>query len=236
MQRANQEYPSPNVLSLCFLYAVQINLNTFTIVIIPLLCFLSGSARKTLLEAKKRSNKPSAYYHPLFPLICLFLFLHLRCTKCTYFPWGNWDERGALRHCTRWWAGGNRLCPSCRALCRLCSETWLCRSLTAHTPWSPTPATGVHGPGTTTMDLQEDKKKKEQSSKFIDSITIVSGQAPRKIELGASWIWQKVKGGGETNKLKTEFYISSRPCSDTCKYSWLYFNHMDRIGLKLAFR
>ena len=41
----------------------------------------------------------------------------------------------------------------------------------------------------------------------------------------------KVKEGGEMNKLETEFCISSRPCSDTCKYSWSYFIHMDSVCL-----
>lgn len=34
------------------------------------------------------------------------------------------------------------------------------------------------------------------------------------------------------NKLETEFCISSRPCSETCKYYWSYFNHMDRDFLR----
>lgn len=87
-----------------------------------------------------------------FPL-CFILSKCFILLKCTYFPWGNWDEREALRHCTWWWAGGSRPCPSCTALCRLCSETWPCRSPTGRTPWWPTLATGAHGPETTTRGL-----------------------------------------------------------------------------------
>lgn len=70
-------------------------------------------------------------------------------------------------------------------------------------------------------------KTEEGEKTFIDSITIVSGQTPGKTELGEP----QVKGGGEMYKLETEFYISSRPCSDSCKYSLSYFNHMNRLPL-----
>lgn len=140
--------------------------------------------------------------HPLFFLICLCIN-KVSCSKSTYFPWGNWDEREALRHCTWWWAGGSRPWPSCRALCRLCSETWPCRSLTGRTPWWPTQATGAHGPGTTTTGLQKDRRRRER--KFIDIIPIVSGQTPGKTEQGEPRIWLWYKEGEKWTNWKQNF-------------------------------
>lgn len=140
--------------------------------------------------------------HPLFFLICLCIN-KVSCSKSTYFPWGNWDEREALRHCTWWWAGGSRPWPSCRALCRLCSETWPCRSLTGRTPWWPTQATGAHGPGTTTTGLQKDRRRTER--KFIDIIPIVSGQTPGKTEQGEPRIWLWYKEGEKWTNWKQNF-------------------------------
>ncbi len=116
-----------------------------------------------LLSPKSVLIKPLTDYHQFSSWVTFFLILWLSCTKCTYFPWGNWDEREALRHCTWWWAGESHLCSSCRALCRLCFETWLCQSLTGRTPWWPTQATGAHGPGTTMMGLQKNRRKERWS-------------------------------------------------------------------------
>lgn len=148
-------------------------------------------------------------------------------TKRTYFPWGNWDEREALLRCTWWWAGGSRPCPSCTALSRPCSETWPCRSPAGRTPWWPTQATGAHGPGTTTTGLQEDRRRRRRERKFHNNCFWTETRR----NVGRASYLTLVKAVWETNKLETGFSISSRRCSESGKYSWSYFNHMERVCL-----
>lgn len=110
-----------------------------------------------ILQLLSRCNISSKIW--LSSICFLITHLHWRCANCTYFPWGNWDEREALQHCTCWWVEESHPCPSCTVLCHLCCETWSCQSPTDHTPWWPTQATGAHGPGTTMTGLQEIRRE-----------------------------------------------------------------------------